>query len=997
MKKFLKVSLIIAICLSIVSSFTVSAISTEFSPYLGYEYNSYDESTAAPIGYTATESVSGKDIDFTVDSKSFTDICTDSHNPDYPSFFILDGVNGVVYKTDHSLNVKSVFDSFTDSKGKSISIKGAKNIACDFSDSYFYVYKDNKIYVINSLSKAINVIDAVGVVSISSYYSGSNSYILAVTNAKKGGISVYSQTGKFINTFDVGKSLNDISFNPEVLPPEPQLVAIDGGDNKILGLTPVVEFDADGNETITGINCDVSYDLDLNLSQAKSIASNAFGDAYYIALADNRIAKLDVFMGEVTFIEGSNIPKNANLPSMNFDAICISNQDDIIALSNDKGPQICVFNNKGGYVKEINSLSISLNSPTDLLYKNNHIYILDSANSRILKLDKNLDKIIDIFANFYDSESNEYISFYGATGLTIDNDENFYIADTENYRVITADNKGNVKVIILRPDEQLQDTDAPFRATKVMLDRKGQIYVICDSINLGAFVFNQQGEFKSYFASNTVQATADVLLNYVRKRFMTREQLKALKKSTPVTLTNFDIDAQGFIYTVTATEQNERNTEFEGMLRKLNYQGDDIFELSENSKGFGDYEWDRETNTNTSFSDVDIDDDGYINLIDTGRGKIFQYSPDGDLITIFGGFSNQLGTFANPVAIESVDKRIYVLDTENDSITIFDPTPYTIALHKAYGLLDSSDADLALTAWQDVLKYNTNSQFPYYGMGRAYEMKADYENAMKYFRLANAKEEYSKSYKEYRKDYVAENIWWMALIAIAAIVVIVFIVKLFNKHMVAKHGEAFSPLETKWGMPMYVLLHPVDGFEQFRTRNIQSVPIAFGLVICWFLVEVLQFFNTGFAFNSKRAVDYDLFANMIGTIGLYVLFVIANWAVCTLLNGKGRMKEILCVTGYALTPVIITTLISIILTNTLTLDESAFVSIITVLGLLWAAIILLLGLYTIHQYSFGGTLGSVLLTILGMAVLALLIILFFTLLQQCYSFIYSVYSELKLR
>ena len=215
--------------------------------------------------------------------------------------------------------------------------------------------------------------------------------------------------------------------------------------------------------------------------------------------------------------------------------------------------------------------------------------------------------------------------------------------------------------------------------------------------------------------------------------------------------------------------------------------------------------------------------------------------------------------------------------------------------------------------------------------------------------------------------------------------------------MAAKHGEAVSPLETKWGMPIYVLMHPVDGFEQFRTRNIQSIPIAFGLVVCWFLVKVLEFFNKGFAFNNNRAVDYDLFANMISTIGLYVLFVIANWAVCTLLNGKGRMREILCVTGYALTPIIITTLVSIILTNTLTLDESAFVSIVTTFGLLWAAIILLMGLYTIHQYSFAGTVGSVLLTVFGMAVLGLLIVLFFTLLNQCYSFLYSVYSELRLR
>ena len=72
--------------------------------------------------------------------------------------------------------------------------------------------------------------------------------------------------------------------------------------------------------------------------------------------------------------------------------------------------------------------------------------------------------------------------------MTIDDKGNFYIADTENYRVIISDGNGIVKGIITRPDAQLADTEAPFRATKVLLDRKGLIYVICDSINLGAFV-----------------------------------------------------------------------------------------------------------------------------------------------------------------------------------------------------------------------------------------------------------------------------------------------------------------------------------------------------------------------------------------------------------------------------------------------------------------------------------------------------------------------------
>ncbi len=997
MKKFLKISFIVALCLSMITATTASAVTPSYAPYLGYEYNSFDESVAAPIGYTPVETLIGSDFDFSVEYKSFTDISIDVHDPDYPSAYVLDAAAGVVYKTDTSLNVRSIFSNIVSENGKKFSLVGSTKIANDYDNSYFYVNKGNNVYVISAMSKVVNTINTNGVVAMTSCAVAKDdvydTYLLLVTADKQDGISIYDATGNYVGFNKLGSKINDITFNFDMS----SLYAIDGGANKILSLSPVTEYDEDDNEILTSIEKIEEIDPKIDISNSYSLAVDSMDEFVYINLV-NKIAKIDIFMGDISYINSSSIPHNVDVQGLNYGSIAVMTDTDTLVALNATSKRLDRYNSFGGYVSSSTELGLSLSAPNDILYKNNkYIYILDSGNSRILKLDKDLEKIISIYSSFYDKKMG-YLTFYGARGLTIDEHENFYIADTENYRVIISDNKGNVKHVITRPDQQLQDTEAPFRATKVILDRKDQLYIICDSINLGAFVYDLDGNFKTFFGSNNVQATAEVIMNYIKRQFMTRAQLKTQKKITPIALTNFDIDSDGFIYTVTLTEQNRRNNTFENMVRKLNFQGKDIFSLSGNSKGFGDFEWNRQTNhTNTSFIDIDIDKNGYINLIDSGRGKVFQYSEQGDLITVFGGLSNQAGAFAEPVAIESIGDRIFVVDRLNNSISIFKPTAYTKALRKAYDLLDSSDYDAALAAWSDVLKYNTNSQYPYYGMGRAYEMKSDYENAMKYFKLANSKPEYSKSYQEYRKEYVNQNIGWMILIALVAIAAIYVLFRILKKKMVAKHGSAYSPLETKWGMPIYVLMHPVDGFEQFRNRNIHSVPIAIGLVIAWFLVKVVQFFGTGFAFNENRAIDYDFFANIISTVGLYVLFIIANWAVCTLLNGKGRMKEIICVVAYALTPMLLTTLLNVVLSNTMTLDEQSFISIINVVGILWSAIILLLGLYTIHQYSFGGTIGSTLLTLLGMAVIALLIILFFTLLQQCYAFVLSIISELKLR
>ncbi len=998
MKKLFKSFAALAVCFALVASTTASAVTPSYAPYEGYEYNSYEESTAAPIGYLPSNIVSGSDLDFSVKVSSVTDICLDAHDTDYYSMFLLDSVGGVVYKTDTSLNIKSIFNNFTTQSGKAVSLKGAKLLACDFTNAYFYVYKSGKIYIISSLSKVVKTLNVGNVVTMATYAApvGDNydTYLLVTTSNAPGNITIYSHMGKRVGSVKAGTSIKDISISSDA----GNILALDASANRIVKLMADTDMDDDGNEIVTGFSVDSRLKANVNLTGATAISSDSSDLTYYLTMPDNRIACVDSESGDVSYITKSSIPSNVSVRSTNYTNLCVATDTDTIyALSNDKGPEISSYNSKKGFLNSDYSLSTTLTNPSDMLYKGKYIYILDSGNSRILKLDRDLTKVLGIYANFHNKKKG-YLSFYGAKGFTVDNKENFYIADTENHRVLVSDNKGNVRLIITRPDQQLADTDAPFRATKVLLDRKDQIYVICDSINLGALVFDMDGKFLNFFGSNTVQATAEVLLQFIRKRFMTREQLKANFKITPIALTNFDIDADGFIYTVTETDQTQRNTTFTSMLRRLNYQGDNVFELTDNTPGFGDFEWDRQqTTTNTSFCDVDVDKDGYVNLIDSGRGKIFQYTDDGNLVTVFGGFSAQKGTFSEPVAVESVGDKIYVLDRTDNNITVFKPTGYANALRKAFALLDSSDADAALAAWSAVIKYNTNNQYSYYGMGRAYEMKNDYENAMKYFKLANARGGYSKSYKEYRKSYIHDNIWWMALVVIAVVVLLALLSKYLKKKMVAKHGEAYSPLETKWGMPIYTILHPVDGFEQFRTRNIESVPIAIGLVICWFLVRVVQFFFTGFAYNSNRSIDYDLVANVVGTVGLYVLFVIANWAVCTLVNGKGRMKEILCVTAYSLTPMLITSLINVVLSNNLSLDEAAFISIVNMIGMIWSLAMLLLGLYTIHQYSFAGTIGTTFLTVVGMLIIGLLAVLFFTLLQQCFSFFVSLVDEVKLR
>ena len=130
---------------------------------------------------------------------------------------------------------------------------------------------------------------------------------------------------------------------------------------------------------------------------------------------------------------------------------------------------------------------------------------------------------------------------------------------------------------------------------------------------------------------------------------------------------------------------------------------------------------------------------------------------------------------------------------------------------------------------------------------------------------------------------------------------------------------------------------------------------------------------------------------------LVILFTVGNWSVTTLMEGKGKYKEILMVTGYALFPLIIIGYPSVFLSNFLTLEEMAFYGLLMYIAYGLTAWMLFMGILNIHQYGLAKTIGSLILTVVSMSVMMFVGLLFFDLIQQFISFIASIYEELSLR
>lgn len=211
---------------------------------------------------------------------------------------------------------------------------------------------------------------------------------------------------------------------------------------------------------------------------------------------------------------------------------------------------------------------------------------------------------------------------------------------------------------------------------------------------------------------------------------------------------------------------------------------------------------------------------------------------------------------------------------------------------------------------------------------------------------------YSDAFSEVRKDFIKTNFIWLLLAAAAVIVGIVLLTRLLKRRFARANAYETSALERKYTAPLFTLFHPIDGFDGIKRRKGWSVGLAFGMLTALFLSLTASWFLTGFSFNFNRASDYNVFITLLQAYGVAIVWVIANWAVCTLIEGKGRLIDIFGTTVYALLPFILSILVCVLLSNVMTQEEAAFLTFIRIFGIAWSGVLVFTGFMSIHQFSF---------------------------------------------
>lgn len=197
--------------------------------------------------------------------------------------------------------------------------------------------------------------------------------------------------------------------------------------------------------------------------------------------------------------------------------------------------------------------------------------------------------------------------------------------------------------------------------------------------------------------------------------------------------------------------------------------------------------------------------------------------------------------------------------------------------------------------------------------------------------------------------------------------------------------------------PLKIVNHPIDTIEALKEKKNGSVISASIILLLFTISEIILTVTKGFIFNTSRIADFNIVMVLARSLFMVLLFVIANWALCTLLDGEGRVIDIYIVTCYCLIPIVIARVLETICSNILTDTEYVFVGMVVVCLNIWFICLLLFSLKTIHNYTLTKTILNALVTLVAMAIIFFILFLFIILVQQLYIFFATVITEIIMR
>lgn len=663
------------------------------------------------------------------------------------------------------------------------------------------------------------------------------------------------------------------------------------------------------------------------------------------------------------------------------------------------------INNIGGY--EDNKKYF--NNPRDLFVDHNdNIYIVDTGNARVIKMNSRFETL----NIFYGPDGQ---AFKNPQGIFVDEDGDMYVADTDNKRIVHMDPDGNFVEQFTNPESNL-DTGDTFSPTKLIVSKTGYIYVVRGE-NIMAIDGN--GEFRGYYGQTNIGYD---LTEALMRIFASDEQKKFITKRLASSYINLTLGDDGMIY-ATSMEREE------GEIKKLNSIGTNIYRkyktvgssirnpitdfinnkvlksvVAGNSFKFGEYFDDEGYYMEPIFTDICVDSDGIVTVIEQGNGKVYQYDQDGRMLVAFGGYGVKQGTFARTSAIDVDSKgNLYILDRSNANIQVFEPTKFINLVHEATSAYNAGDYTRSYDLWRQVLAIDENYDLAHVGIARTYYKQEEFKRSMEESMLVGDRDTYTMAFDEYKYVVLRRYFVQILLIAAAIIAAVIILLRLFIKYAKKGYWDYLERKDKKMGVgqgimySFYTLLHPIDTMEGIRYNRARiNMAVPIILFAVAYIVRMAYLYIVHFPLASIETEDINPIFEAVKLWIVPVSWIPASFMATSISGGESKIREITFTSALSLTPFIVINAPLMFLSNIMSKSQRSWYGVFSALAYLGLFLILFMAMMILNNYTLKKTIGMMFVSAFLMLVLWLVILLCYVLTGRMIQFVMIIIEEFRL-
>ncbi len=407
---------------------------------------------------------------------------------------------------------------------------------------------------------------------------------------------------------------------------------------------------------------------ELQFDSPNGVALDEAGNLYVADRGNNRIRKINASTQEITTIAGGN-GSTTDLPLSGVRGVALDADGNVYIVNTlnhqilklDTGEVISVFAGTGDIGDGGPATSARLLGPLGVaLDKGGDVYITDTSNNRVRKVDNNgiITTIAGTGEEGYGGDGGPATNaqLHAPAGITVDPDGNVYISDRGNHRIRRIDTSGIITTFAGNGDRGDVDRDGDIGdggpATEAQLNRPGGIAVHPDGNIYIADTGNHR--IRKVDAKGIITTVAGL-----GSRSFSGDEGQATEAQLSIPL-GLEIDGEGNIYISDVAFNRNR-------IRKIDTAGI-ITTIVLTSSGGG----------------LTVGSDGSIYITDTPVGRVLRLDPEGMLSIIAGtatpGYGGDGGPATNaqldgPSGIEvDSDGNIYVADGNNNRIRKLTPT-----------------------------------------------------------------------------------------------------------------------------------------------------------------------------------------------------------------------------------------------------------------------------------------------------------------------------------